>query len=471
VEPSIKKSIFISYRRADAGGWPGRLERHLIDRFGSKRVFRDVRIPAGVDYEDHIERVLDGCSVLIAVIGPEWATLRAGDGTARINQPDDLLREEIERALRRTDVTVIPVLVEGAVMPDAADLPLSLQELARRQAIILSDQDWDHDVGILVDRLCALLGEKASFASRMPRGSVILLATLSTVVALGTGMFALRDALFPSQSPRAAASLVDYQQAVGKICTDVNKADRAAATSVRQLKKRLRAARTILAQRNALLDAVRRNNASSANDLAQFNGLSNPSALRRRHRSTLAAWTANQDLVIEYQRRLDGAGTTSRLLAAIRYLASIRPKLARNSIDVRAGLVNLGAKKCELDPPIVTDTITLPRLPRSGKPTPAGSRPPARENSSPASRAQTGDGGTGSADLTPPKSGGGSNDLTPPDAANDVTPPRAGSSPEKPPVSPPPPPQPPQPPSPPPPAQPPPPPSPPPAGETTPTQP
>ena len=371
---STSHSVFISYRRVDAGGWPGRLERQLIDRFGSERVFRDIRIPAGVDYEDHIERVLDECSVLIAMIGPDWATSSGAHGIARIDQPDDLLREEIERALRRPDVTVIPVLVEGAVMPAAADLPASMSALAKRQAIVLTDQAWDHDVNILIERLSGLLGEKPSFASRVPRRPAVVLATLCTAVVVGTGMFAIRDSLLPGQSSTAGASMVSYQKAVGKICTHVNMADRQAAADARRLKRRLRTARDILEQRDALLDAVRRTNAGTAYELSQFKGLSSPTSLTRRHRSTLAAWSANQRRVVEYQRRLDGAGGRPRLLASIRYLASIRPKLARGGIDVRAGLVNLGGARCRLAAPIVTSTIRLPPLPASPTTAPGSRR-------------------------------------------------------------------------------------------------
>jgi TIR domain len=164
-----KPSVFISYRRDDSGGWAGRLEDELADRFGSQRVFRDVRIPAGVDYERHIESVLDACHVVVVVIGPTWATLTGPDGGLRLSQPDDLLRREIERALLRHDVEVIPVLVQRARMPAARELPVGLQALARRQAIELSDSRWDHDIELLVAQLCeALEGTSAVHAPPPP---------------------------------------------------------------------------------------------------------------------------------------------------------------------------------------------------------------------------------------------------------------------------------------------------------------
>lgn len=151
--------IFISYRRADSAGWAGRLHDDLRQRFGFDRVFRDVAITPGVDFIDHIEGVMDGCEVLLAVIGPRWATVTGPSGRPRLHAPDDLVRLEIERALSRPDVHVIPVLVEGAGMPTADDLPEGLRALTRRNAMEITDQRWEYDVDRLCDCLRAVLGE------------------------------------------------------------------------------------------------------------------------------------------------------------------------------------------------------------------------------------------------------------------------------------------------------------------------
>ena len=161
--------IFISYRRDDAAGWAGRMEDDLADRFGSERVFRDIKIPPGVDYEQHIEQVLDACHVVVVVIGPEWATLKGPDGKLRLAQSDDLLRREIERALARRDVEVFPVLVQRARMPGAHELPPELQPLARRQAIELSDSRWSHDMGQLIAQLCEVLEGTSAVDATVPR--------------------------------------------------------------------------------------------------------------------------------------------------------------------------------------------------------------------------------------------------------------------------------------------------------------
>src|SRR5215472_5327650 len=125
--------IFVSYRRQDSSHLAGRLYDRLADRFGEDQVFIDVdTIEPGVDFAEEIFRAVAACTVLLAVIGPGWLTAADEGGGRRLDDPDDIVRLEIEAALAR-GVRVIPILVEGAVMPRRQDLPDSLGGLARRQ--------------------------------------------------------------------------------------------------------------------------------------------------------------------------------------------------------------------------------------------------------------------------------------------------------------------------------------------------
>jgi hypothetical protein len=73
-------------------------------------------------------------------------TSGAADG---LDDPDDIVRVEIEAALAR-GVLVIPILAEGAVMPDREDLPKSLASLARRNALPIRHDSFRYDAGRLV---------------------------------------------------------------------------------------------------------------------------------------------------------------------------------------------------------------------------------------------------------------------------------------------------------------------------------
>ncbi len=150
----MQQGIFVSYRRQDSQSAAGRLTDHLKEHLRTVSIFRDVEtIEPGMDFVEAIERALRSCGVLIAVIGPRWVDAADADGARRLDDPNDYTRLEIATALTRTDVRVIPVLVEGATMPTTGQLPEDLEPLARRNAIELSDKRWDFDVSLLVDTL------------------------------------------------------------------------------------------------------------------------------------------------------------------------------------------------------------------------------------------------------------------------------------------------------------------------------
>lgn len=148
------QGIFISYRRQDSQSAAGRLTDHLRDNMPAVPIFRDIEtIEPGVDFVDAIDRALQSCGILLAVIGPRWGSQADSAGRRRLDDPNDYTRLEIATALQRSDVRVIPVLVEGAEMPGSDVLPDDLKALARRNAIELTDKRWEFDVSKLVETL------------------------------------------------------------------------------------------------------------------------------------------------------------------------------------------------------------------------------------------------------------------------------------------------------------------------------
>ena len=151
--------IFISYRREDTAYAAGWLFDRLADRIDPDQIFKDVdSIQPGDDFVDVITRAVDSCDVLLALIGDQWLAITDEEGTPRLAKPDDFVRVEIETALNR-DVRVIPILVEGAPMPRADELPPSLAGLARRQALELSPSRFDFDTSRLLDLLDVKIAE------------------------------------------------------------------------------------------------------------------------------------------------------------------------------------------------------------------------------------------------------------------------------------------------------------------------
>lgn len=151
--------IFISYRRDDSAGYAGRLYDRLATHFGPQRVFMDVEgIEPGADFVNAIEEAVSSCQVLIVLIGDEWTHGTDAAGRRRLDDPNDFIRLETSAALKR-NIRVVPVLVDGAVMPHAEELPDEIKALTRRQAIELSHKQWEASSGELIRTLERILSK------------------------------------------------------------------------------------------------------------------------------------------------------------------------------------------------------------------------------------------------------------------------------------------------------------------------
>ena len=150
--------IFISYRRGESRHAAGRLADDLAQAFGAPAIFRDIEgIDPGVDFSQALEKALAACNVMLVLIGPQWLDMKDPQGRRRLDRPADWIRQEIATALQR-DIRVIPVLLEGAPLPEADDLPADMQALVRRQALDLADGRWRGDLQRLVETLARVPG-------------------------------------------------------------------------------------------------------------------------------------------------------------------------------------------------------------------------------------------------------------------------------------------------------------------------
>ena len=174
--------ILISYRREDSADVTGRIYDRLIQVF-PQSVFRDVdSIPLGVDFRTYLDEQVAKCDVFLAVIGRDWMKAKGRKGKSRLEDPGDFVRIEIESALKR-QIPVIPVLVQGAKIPEAARLPVSLQDVSYRNGIVVRpDPDFHKDM----DRLIAHLKRPIQGITEAPSGPEISPKSLPRV-ATGPG--------------------------------------------------------------------------------------------------------------------------------------------------------------------------------------------------------------------------------------------------------------------------------------------
>lgn len=182
---SRMSGVFISYRRDDSGPRAGRLGDFLGRQFGPARIFMDVDdIPPGEDFLSVIRRNVTSSEACLVVIGPEWTTLTEPEGGLRLHAPRDVVRTEVRTALER-GLTVIPVLVGGAKMPNADELPPDIRDLGRRQAVEIRDAKFAQDAQKLIDRLSELPAAREEQSRRLRKRlfAGVTLAALAAVAA------------------------------------------------------------------------------------------------------------------------------------------------------------------------------------------------------------------------------------------------------------------------------------------------
>jgi hypothetical protein len=142
--------VFISYRRGDSAGYAGRLLDRLKTKLGRDLLFMDVdAIPLGTNFEKVLHEEVAKCAVLLAVIGPNWSDARDADGRRRLDDPNDFVRIEIAAALQR-NIPVIPILLDGATIPKANELPDDLKELTSRNGLDVRHASFHEDTDRLI---------------------------------------------------------------------------------------------------------------------------------------------------------------------------------------------------------------------------------------------------------------------------------------------------------------------------------
>ena len=148
--------IVISYRRQDSNDIARRIYEELKANYGEKSVYIDIEsIQPSADYRVHIRQTLERALVMLAVIGTEWRGVRA-DGSVRILGPNDPVRDEVETMLANRRA-VMPVLVNGAVMPTDTEIPESLRPFRYLHAIaVRSDENFSADIKRLFRAIDAL---------------------------------------------------------------------------------------------------------------------------------------------------------------------------------------------------------------------------------------------------------------------------------------------------------------------------
>ena len=145
--------IFISYRQKDSYELTDRLAHDLMETFGKAAIFLDKeRIKGGDDWSTEIESQAKSCSVMLVVVGKEWANARYDhkkpekEDRLRLEDPEDWVRKEINWAFDN-DCIVIPLLIDGAELRGKEWLQgCGLERLSVPQTMPLRSGDYENDL-------------------------------------------------------------------------------------------------------------------------------------------------------------------------------------------------------------------------------------------------------------------------------------------------------------------------------------
>lgn len=134
--------IFISYRRSDIPiEQVNLIHEGLENVFGEGSVFLDTAdIHGGAKWKKILNDAGTHAKVCLVLIGPRWMEKDA-QGRVRIQQEGDWVRQEIEYAMEK-NLVILPVLVNGGVLPQKEDLPDSLKSFNDSQGIVVRTEEW-----------------------------------------------------------------------------------------------------------------------------------------------------------------------------------------------------------------------------------------------------------------------------------------------------------------------------------------
>src|SRR5262249_22374 len=143
---TTNRIVWISYRRRDRPEIAERIRDRLADAFDRDlQIQTGDHVPAGVLFVEYIAKQVSQCLALIVIIGPDWLGAEYSDGRRQLDDPWDTVSLEISSALQ-SNISVLPIVIDGARVPSPQQLPERLKPLVMRNAIAIRQNNFDDDV-------------------------------------------------------------------------------------------------------------------------------------------------------------------------------------------------------------------------------------------------------------------------------------------------------------------------------------
>jgi len=187
----MTKKVFISYRRSDTAPAAGRLYDRFCRLVGPRNVFLDVgAIDVGENFETKIRDEIGKATAILVLIGKNWMAPGPDGDKPRLFDRSDHVRAEVKASLSRNTLTM-PLLVDGAHMPDPEHLPEDIRGIAVLNAPPLRYESFDADADRIARKALGLepgelLWDKAPLSRRI--WSAVAGGLLAAVVLLAIAL-------------------------------------------------------------------------------------------------------------------------------------------------------------------------------------------------------------------------------------------------------------------------------------------
>lgn len=151
--------IFINSRKSLSLPEAQLLHRHLVERFGRRKVYLDVHgLAPGSDWFAELTRQVHGGAAMLVLVPPGWEDVvdeADPERTPRLHKPDDFVRLEIITALER-GIDILPVLLNRDTLPAEEKLPRPLRRLHDAQFTHFRSASYDQDAVNIAKAAAAL---------------------------------------------------------------------------------------------------------------------------------------------------------------------------------------------------------------------------------------------------------------------------------------------------------------------------
>lgn len=154
----MSMKIFVSYRRKLDKGTINHILHRLQNRYGEKNIFFDkYSIISGDEFEKKIRSSIVESDIFLLLVNKEWSDPLSPYGVASLRHITDFVRLEIQLGIRN-ELPIIPVLIDGAFLPEAKELPEEIRRITGYQTAPLRNDEIEVDFA----RLFASLDSHAS---------------------------------------------------------------------------------------------------------------------------------------------------------------------------------------------------------------------------------------------------------------------------------------------------------------------